>query len=130
MTFCTRFGCLTTLVIGVFFNARLSAQETASVTVTQDPKIEQLLKEKRRINPSITVNDVYKIQIYNGESEASKKVLADFRKQSHHLDGTVIFNTPFYKVWVGNFKTRVEAERNLAELRKTYPNALIIRPNK
>ncbi len=130
MIFCTRFGCLTTLVIGVFFNARSSAQEIASVTVTQDPKIEQLLKEKRRINPSITVNDGYKIQIYNGESEASKKVLADFRKQSHNLDGTVIFNTPFYKVWVGNFKTRVEAERNLAELRKTYPQALIIRPNK
>lgn len=130
MTFTPRFTCLAPLALALFFNVRSVAQETASVTVTEDPRIEQLLKEKRRINPSITVNDVYKIQIYNGESEASKKVLADFRKQAYNLDGTIIFNTPFYKVWVGNFKTRVEAERNLAELRKTYPSALVIRPNK
>lgn len=130
MTFTTRFYCLSTLVSGLLFNLCARAQETASVTLTEDPRIEQLLKEKRRINPSITVNDVYKIQIYNGESEASKKALSDFRKQSYDLDGTIIFNTPFYKVWVGNFKTRVEAERNLAELRKSYPQALIIRPNK
>lgn len=119
----------TTLVAMCFFNTAARAQ-TSGVTVIQDAKFENLLKEKRRINSSITVNDNYKIQIYTGESDASKKVLADFKKQYKNFDGTIVFNTPFYKVWVGNFKTRIEAERNLAELRKTYPSALLIRPNK
>jgi len=109
----------------------LSAQsQSTSVTVSQDPKFEQLLTEKRRINSSITVNDKYKVQIYNGDSENSKKILSDVRKEFRNLDATIVFSTPAYKVWVGNFKSRIEAERNLADLRKKYPNAIIIKPNK
>jgi len=109
--------------------AILHAQE-AKTTVTQDAKFENLLKEKRRINSSITVNDRYKIQIYTGDSESSKKMLNDFKKQFKNFDGTIIFNTPFYKVWIGNFKTRIEAERNLNEIKSSYPNAFLIKPNK
>jgi hypothetical protein len=42
---------------------------------------------------------------------------AKFRKNSLN-DGTIVFNTPVYKVWIGNFKTRIEAERNLAEFKE------------
>jgi uncharacterized protein YxjI len=104
-------------------------QET-NVTLNQDAKFENLLNEKRKINASITINDRYKIQIYNGDSETSKKTLIDFKRDFKNLDGTIVFYTPAYKVWVGNFKTRIEAERNLLELKKRYPNALIIQPNK
>jgi len=112
-----------------FISINLSAQESV-VTVSQDPKFEQLLNEKRKINSSITVNDRYKIQIYNGDSETSKKTLSDFRRDYKNFDGTIVFSTPMYKVWVGNFKTRIEAERNLLEFKKRYPNALLIKPNK
>jgi uncharacterized protein YxjI len=104
-------------------------QET-NVSLNQDAKFENLLNEKRKINASITINDRYKIQIYNGDSETSKKTLTDFKRDFKNLDGTIVFYTPAYKVWVGNFKTRIEAERNLLELKKRYPNALIIQPNK
>jgi len=104
--------------------------QTATTTVVQDPKFEQLLAEKRKINSSITINDRYKIQIFNGDSETSKKTLTDFRRDYKSLDGTIVFSTPTYKVWVGNFKSRIEAERNLSELKKKYPNALLIKPNK
>ena len=104
-------------------------QET-NVSLNQDAKFENLLNEKRKINASITINDRYKIQIYNGDSETSKKTLIDFKRDFKNLDGTIVFYTPAYKVWVGNFKTRIEAERNLLELKKRYPNALIIQPNK
>lgn len=105
------------------------AQES-SVTVSQSPEFEQMLAEKRRINPSITVTDKYKIQIFNGDSETSKKTLAEFKKEFKTFDGTIVFSTPSYKVWIGNFKTRIEAERNLATIRKKYPNAFLVRPNK
>ncbi|MGL2965699.1 SPOR domain-containing protein [Flavobacterium sp. XGLA_31] len=105
------------------------AQE-AKVTVNQDPKFEQLLNEKRKINSSITINDRYKIQIFNGDSENSKKTLIDFKKENKNMDATIVFSTPMYKVWVGNFKTRIEAEKNLSLLKKKYPNAFLIKPNK
>jgi len=104
--------------------------QSGTTTVTQDPKFEQLLAEKRKINASITINDRYKIQIFNGDSETSKKTLSDFRRDYKSHDATIVFSTPSYKVWVGNFKSRIEAERNLSELKKKYPNALLIKPNK
>lgn len=100
------------------------------IVVKQDPKFEQLLNEKRKINSSITINDRYKIQIFNGDSENSKKTLMDFKKENKDLDATIVFSTPMYKVWVGNFKTRIEAEKNLNTLKKKYPNAFLIKPNK
>jgi len=113
----------------LLYSVNLAAQDSKT-NVYQDSKFENLLKEKRRINSSITVNDNYKIQIYNGDSETSKKTLTDFKKQFKNFDGTIIFNTPVYKVWIGNFKTRIDAERNLTEIKKTYKNAFLIKPNK
>ena len=123
-----------TKVIFYLFVALLFAQKSfcqeGKVTVSQDPKFEQLLNEKRKINSSITINDRYKIQIFNGDSENSKKTLIDFKKDNKNLDATIVFSTPQYKVWVGNFKTRIEAEKNLELLKKKYPNAFLIKPNK
>ncbi len=116
------------LIILLFFNfSTIIAQE---VTLNQDPKFEQLLAEKRKVNSSITINNRYKIQIFNGTSEESKKTLIQFKKDNKNYDATIVFSTPLYKVWIGNFKTRIEAERNLNALKKNYPNSIIIKPNK
>ncbi len=112
------------------FSSTISLAQRHLNTVNQDPKIEALLAEKRKINTSITVTDKYKIQLFSGESEAAKKALVSCRKEFKHLDATIVFSTPSYKVWVGNFKSRIEAEKNVTELKKKYPNAFIIRPNK
>ena len=116
-------------IFSLFFSANIFAQEH-KVTVIQDSKIEQLLNEKRKINASITVNDRYKIQIFTGDSENSKKALIQFKKENKNMDATIVFSTPNYKVWVGNFKTRIDAERNLSLLKKKYANAFLIKPNK
>ena len=107
-----------------------STLKAQNVTVNQDPKFEQLLNEKRKINASITINNRYKIQIFNGNNDASKNALIDFKKDFKNYDATIIFSTPAYKVWVGNFKTRIEAEKNLDIIKKKYQNAIIIKPNK
>jgi len=112
-----------------FLNLNLFAQNS-KITIHQDPKFEQLLNEKRKINASITVNEHYKIQIYTGDIETSKRTLKTFKRDFENYDGTIVFNTPTYKVWVGNFKTRIDAERNLIPLKKKYANAFLIKPNK
>ncbi len=109
------------------FNLFAQDQKT---TLSQDQKFEQLLNEKRKINTSLNTNDTYKIQIYNGGNENAKKALNDFKQNFTDIDATIVFNTPNYKVWVGNFKTRIEAEKNLIEIRKKYKNTLLIKPNK
>lgn len=113
----------------VIFNA-FNALNAQSINVKQDEKFEQLLAEKRKINTSITNNNRFKIQIFNGTNEIAKKELISFKRENKNYDATIIFNTPTYKVIVGNFKTRIEAEKNLTILKKKYPNAILIKPNK
>ena len=119
---------LTFLFFG-FYSHYAKAQDQNN-SVNQDPKFEQLLNEKRKINASLTVNDSYKIQIYTGSSEIAKKTLTEFRQEFKDIDATIIFNTPNYKVWVGNYKTRIEAEKTLADIKDRYKNVLLIKPSR
>ena len=107
----------------------INAQEQ-NITVKQDPKFEQLLNDKRKINASIITNDTYKIQIFSGKSDEAKKTLSSFKREFSTIDGTIIFQTPNYKVLVGNFKTRIEAERNLEEIKKSYKSVFLLKPSK
>jgi hypothetical protein len=129
MTFLKEIKLVFATLTLVFLYQKSYSQE-AKVSVSQDPKFEQLLNEKRKINSSITINDRYKIQIFNGDTENSKKTLLEFKREKKNIDATIVFSTPLYKVWVGNFKTRIEAEKNLNDLKNKYPNAFLIKPNK
>jgi len=113
----------------VALTLKIKAQDQ-NITLNQDPKFEQLLNEKRKINTSLTVNDSYKIQIYSGGSENAKKTLTEFKQEFKDIDATIVFNTPNYKVWIGSFKTRIEAERNLANIKDRYKNVLLIKPSR
>ncbi|QSW90635.1 SPOR domain-containing protein [Flavobacterium endoglycinae] len=101
-----------------------------NLTLNQDPKFEQLLNDKRKFNTAISTNDSYRIQIFSGKSDEAKKTLSDFKREYANIDGTIIFNTPNYKVIVGNFKSRIEAERNLIDIRKKYRNVFLLKPGK
>ncbi|MFA7445796.1 MAG: SPOR domain-containing protein [Flavobacteriaceae bacterium] len=118
---------LASIFVFLFNNNDVSAQDSG-VTVNQDPKFEQLLDEKRKINSSITANDRYKIQIFYGDIQNARKVLAEFQKNFPNLDATIIFSSPNYKVQVGNFKTKIEADRNRQEILTTYQDALVVKP--
>jgi hypothetical protein len=107
----------------------MNGQERKS-NLIQDPKIDQLLKEKRKINIGLVSNDTYKIQIFYGNSDDSKKKLQEFKREFIDFDGTIVYTNPNYKVWVGNFETRIEVEKAILEIKKKYPTALIIKPTK
>lgn len=115
-------------ILSSFLCLTTSAQD-GKTNISVDPKIDQLLKEKRKLNTGLFLNEGYKIQIFYGNSEESKKKLQEFKKEFKDLDGTIIFNSPNYKVWIGNFKTRIEVERAMIEIKKKYPTALIIKPS-
>ena len=114
-------------ILSAFYCVEIQAQTSKNNTNTED-KVAHLIVEKRKINPSLVSKERYKIQIFSGESEKAKKTVIQFKQEFKDIDATIVFNTPNYKVWVGNFKSRMEAERNFAEIKKKYKNTLLIKP--
>ncbi len=120
------------ILYSVLFNmlSFYSYSQNSKTVGDVEQKIDVLLNEKRKYNPAIILNDCYKIQIFSGEIEKAKKTVQIFKQEYKDIDATIVFNTPNYKVWVGNFKSRIEAERNLAIIQKKYKNTLLIKPSK
>lgn len=127
---CSKLKYFSVLFFLIVLNVTKTFAQSNNVIVSQDERFIELLNEKRKINSSIILNDKYKIQIFSGDNESSKKALASFKEENKKTDCTIVFNTPIYKVWIGSYSTRIDAEKKLKELRKKYPIAFLVKPNK
>ena len=95
----------------------------AQVTINQEANITDAMELKKEV---ARTESAFQVQIYNGNiTEANKIMLAakNTFKQSPALHS---FESPNYKVRIGSFRTRLEAEKNLIEIKKTYPAAFVI----
>ena len=120
---------LSIVFIILLLGLKTSAQELKT-TIEQDAKFENLLKEKQKVNASISITDNYKIQIFYGSGEDSKKELNEFKREFKDIEGIIIYSNPTYKVFVGNYDSRLGAKKALLEIKNSYPNALLIKPEK
>jgi len=117
-----------TLFVFLSFYAFAKAQ-TAQVTISQDSKIPRLLKLKNELSNDNELGDYYKIQIYSGNSTEAGAILKKFRNKVGVWKSDIEYETPNYKVWVGSFRNRLEADRALIKVKKEFPNALIFKPD-
>lgn len=105
------------------------AQE-GDLIINQDKDIDLLLAIKKQMNGSEDATDRYKIQVYSGNindaQTARSKVMTTFANWKTSL----IFQTPNYKIWVGSFRTQLEADRALLKIKKEFPSAFILKPEK
>ncbi len=115
-----------TVLLALFTITNLLAQE-GEVTVNQDKQIDALLSLKKDLNRT---ESNYKIQIYNGNRTGAEKARLDFRKKFSDWSTSMRYETPNYKIWIGNFKTRLEADRTLLIVKKKFGNAFVFKPKK
>jgi hypothetical protein len=117
-----------TLFVFLTFYAFAKAQ-TAQVQVSQDPKIPELLILKSKLTNDNELADRYKIQVYSGNLGQAEVALRKFRNKVGTWSSSIEYETPNYKVWIGNFRNRLEADRALIKIKKEFPNALIFKPD-
>lgn len=115
---------LSLLILLLTFSFSTHAQQ-GEVNVEQDSDIDRLLEYKKDIKTS----KVYRIQVYQSvDPDKAQREKSNFLNSYGQWPVEVIWNTPNYKVWVGNFSTRLEAERAAAKIKKKYMNAIILQP--
>jgi hypothetical protein len=75
--------------------------------------------------------DGYRIQIFFDSGTESKKRAMDvrtvFQAQFPEITSYLSFQEPFYKVRVGDFRHRVEADGFLEKIKNEYPNGFTVK---
>jgi len=114
-----------TIVITLFFSGTLLAQQ-GKVDVRVDQKVTQLMALKKEVNKT---QSVIKIQIYSGSRKNAEDTLEKFKIDFPSHAAEMIYETPNYKIWVGNFRTQMQSDRELIRFRKIYKEAFSFRSN-
>ena len=102
------------------------AQE-GQVRIQQDQKINQLLHLYKAANQE---HEYYRIQVGFGTFDEAKELKESVETDFPNLFSKIDFDSPTYRVRLGQFKTKLEAERKYREVRVKYPDAMILKPKK
>ena len=113
----------------LIFNCSTIFGQSENLDIEMDEDIEKLLSLKILINKNKYEKNYYAIQLYNGYYEKAKEIQSGFIKKFPEWESKLSFETPNYKVRVGNFKEFLEASKKLDFIRKLYPSAFLLRPN-
>ena len=112
--------------IGVYLcsNSLYSQENSIRYNDTLTKKFYDLKKDySKRVYEST----FYTIQIYYGGLEEADSILEDFRENYQEIKSNLVFETPNYKVRIGEYKDMNIASQKLEEIRRIYPSSFIIK---
>lgn len=121
---------ITFTALSVFFYSGITNAQEGEINLTQDTRIGKLLTYKTEINQETDNDNRFRIQIFNGNRKNAEQSKRKFERRFSDINADLKFETPNYKVWAGKFRTRLEADRFLLEVKKTFPNAFVFTPPK
>lgn len=99
-------------------NARLQRHVAAETEATEEEEGTAVVQKVRA---------GYRVQVFDDNNVRTAKQEAQNRKNQiesrfQHLNVYVSFNSPYWRVKVGDFKSRSEAEAVMAEIRSAFPS--------
>jgi len=125
------------LLVGIFSFSSLIAQnntyaDTNAVVIHKDPRIDALAKKQAALNAAIKKASArsmrgYRLLVINTNKrneaiDAKTKIYTYFPELKAYL----IYQTPYFKLKAGNFKTRDEADRYRKNLNSVFPKGVFI----
>lgn len=86
--------------------------------------IKNLIEKKRTFNKEIGYG--YCIQIYYGNETTAKTTNAKFKILYPRVLTKLVYNKPYWKVQVGNYKTKLEADRSNLIFKKEFSGTIVV----
>ena len=99
--------------------------QNGEITIIKNNELDSIIKLRKGLNSEI---QNLRIQIYNGDRVNAELIIKEYIEIFKDTSPNIIYETPNYKEWVGDFYTQIEADRKLIEIRKKYRSAFIFRP--
>lgn len=98
-------------------------KKPGKVNVNCDPRVKELAD---RYNSMEHVQKGFRVQIFLGSREGQAKARSKFRSLYSGYHTYPVYQAPNFKIRVGDFKDRVDAERLLMKVRQDFPGAYIV----
>ena len=130
---CMKRFLLYTLSIG-FTVSGFSQTEQQGVTIHKDPRLDLLISKQIQLNKEVYLENNktgagYRVLVINTNDRnkalsVKSKIMSNFPEHKTYL----IYQSPYFKIQVGNFRERQEAETLKKRIQRFYPTGLIVVP--
>jgi hypothetical protein len=114
----------------IFIRLNKKQAGAGEITVVQDARLEEVLREYIRINQQKNGIPAYWIRIYSGSGhdarEKAYQTKAKFLSKYEGIKDKVVYDNPNFKVYLGGYRVKSEALRLLKTVQIDFPSAFIV----
>lgn len=100
------------------------------IRIFADPRIDKLAAEYPTIASQIHSLDGFRVQIFFDSGNLSKRNASqareDFIRRFPDVEAYITFREPYYRVRVGDFRTKLEADGFRKRILQHYPHAFTV----
>jgi hypothetical protein len=97
---------------------------TANSQTTKDKEVTELIKKKRTYNKQHGYG--FRIQLDNGFEITVKKTKSLFNIEYPEVRTYILYKSPEWKVQVGDYRTKLEADKALNGFKKKFPGSIVV----
>ena len=105
-----------------------SFSQNDSIIINQDPKLLKVLDLKKIVNQEAFTSGQYPIQIFSGNFIDYKNLMEKLRNEKIYDEIFYSFETPYYKIRLGKYVSRILAIKELKKIKKEFSSAFILQP--
>ncbi|MFN8145229.1 MAG: SPOR domain-containing protein [Bacteroidia bacterium] len=104
-----------------------TANSDSSILITRDPRLDELVDRQKQVNLEKQSMPGYRVQIYfGGNRPKASEVKLDFNSRFPDIPAYLTYQQPNFKVRVGDFRNRYEAQKLLKQLEGKYPTTFVV----
>ena len=108
------------------------AGDKAGVAVNQTDAVRDAVRRQTELNGNRTLSG-YRVRIFFDNKQTarveSEETLKRFESLFHDVVAYRTYANPYFKVTVGDFRTRSEAMKHLEKIKREFPSAFVVKEN-
>ena len=114
------------IVICVFLSSFWNTSAQDDDVNYNDTLTKKFFQIKKDFSKKTFESTYYTIQIFYGSLNDADSIYNDFKQNYEDVKSELIFETPNYKVRIGEYKDINIASKSLERIRRVYPGSFII----
>jgi len=100
--------------------------QSENLIVKEDSLITKLMLAKKEIDRDLYKSQFFTIQLYYGSFIEAEKIFEKFKENFPEWKAELSFETPNYKVQIGNYKDYYFGMNKLKEIKSVFPSAFLL----